>query len=159
MDVIIASSCCPFILYRFQMIAVLGPLFLPLHLTLWVFCLGSLAFQPFIWTSHPFLLSFNFSVTVLALFSLCPILLPLSLFALLSPCTFFDVSPPHKIIFFSQSLPLLPSCFPSQGARKPHHISKTFLSPHHKAFFYPCHFSPLYYCHSSFHGHHPSVLL
>ena len=162
MDVIIASSCCPSVLYRFQMITVFGPsLSSSLSLCLSLFplnmFLSSCAFLPL----HLNIPSSSPPVFQLLCFHLSPPLtLSLSLSVLpslcsLNPfCTFFNSLHPSTPPSSHNHIPsALLMCFTGSQLTTSH--TRDPLSPPKQPLMCPLLSFSLYHCLSSFHGHHP----
>ena len=157
MDVIIASSCCPSVLYRFQMITVFGPLLsssLSLSLSRSVspfplnIFLSSCAFHPL----HLNIPSSSPPVVQLFCFYLSP---PFSLSLCSKPlCTFFNTLHPSTPPSSHHHIPsALLMCF--TGSQQTTSHIRDPLSPPKQPLMCPLLSFSLYHCLSSFHGHHP----
>lgn len=128
MDVIIASSCCPSILYRFQMITVLEPSLSSSTIIPPSYCfLLSCAFQPFC-----FCLSF---------FSLCGLSL------LSKPCalSFIPSYPQHHLLLtITSPLPCAPPSPPYQSLFFPYYLFLFTTASHAFMVIIPARFLTVY---------------
>lgn len=158
MDVIIASSCCPSVLYRFQMITVFGPSLSSSlsvshpaqHFSL-ILCFSPPSFE------HPIFFS---SLLSAALFLFIPPSLSLSVLpslCSLNPfCTFFNSLHPSTPPSSHNHIPsALLMCFTGSQLTTSH--IRDPLSPPNQPLMCPLLSFSLYHCLSSFHGHHPRV--